>query len=94
MQRRRTRPRSVSCSRRSGAGRSAGGFPSTRVEDIDLSQKLRAVGAPAFVPQVVVTSARKFVALGVWRSFALVLAILVSHTFGWRLPPSFFADVR
>jgi len=72
----------------------AGGFPSTRVEDIDLSQKLRAVGAPAFVPQVVVTSARKFVALGVWRSFALVLAILVCHTFGWRLPPSFFADVR
>jgi len=72
----------------------AGGFPPTRVEDIDLSQKLRAVGAPAFVPQVVVTSARKFVALGVWRSFALVLAILVCHTFGWRLPPSFFADVR
>jgi rSAM/selenodomain-associated transferase 2 len=72
----------------------AGGFPPTRVEDIDLSQKLRTVGAPAFVPQAVVTSARKFVALGVWRSFALVLAILVCHTFGWRLPASFFADVR
>jgi hypothetical protein len=72
----------------------AGGFPPTRVEDIDLSQKLRAAGAPAFVPQAVVTSARKFVALGVWRGFALVLAILVCHTFGWRLPASFFADVR
>jgi rSAM/selenodomain-associated transferase 2 len=72
----------------------AGGFPPTRVEDIDLSRTLRAAGAPAFVPQVVVTSARKFVALGVWRAFALVIAILVCHTFGWRLPASFFADVR
>jgi rSAM/selenodomain-associated transferase 2 len=72
----------------------AGGFPPTRVEDIDLSQALRAIGASAFVPQAVVTSARKFVAMGVWRSFGRVLAILVCHSLGWRLPPAFFADVR
>ena len=72
----------------------AGGFPDGPVEDIVLCQRLRTLGEPAFIDREVVTSARKFVAMGVWRSFARVLAILVCHRAGWPLPRAFFTDVR
>lgn len=71
-----------------------GGFREAPLEDIVLCQRLRALGEPAFVDREVVTSARKFVAMGVWRSFGRVLAILVCHRVGWPLPRAFFADVR
>lgn len=72
----------------------AGGFPAGLVEDIGLSQRLRALGAPAFLDLAVTTSARKFVAMGVWRSFGRILAILVCLRFGLEPPRAFFADVR
>jgi len=72
----------------------AGGFPLQQVEDIALSEVLRAQGPPAFLPLTVVTDARKFVRAGVWRSFARVLAILVCLRIGLPLPQAFFADVR
>ena len=71
-----------------------GGFPLVRAEDIVLSQRLRAMGAPAFLAATVVTSSRKFERMGVWRSLARVLAILVCMRLGWRLPSAFFADIR
>src|SRR5262249_48439105 len=71
-----------------------GGFPEVLVEDIALCQRLRTLGPMAFLPQVVVTSSRKFVRVGVGRSFARVLAITVCLRVGLRPPRAFFADVR
>jgi rSAM/selenodomain-associated transferase 2 len=71
-----------------------GGFPHVVVEDIALCQRLRAVGSMSFLPLVVVTSSRKFVRMGVWRSFARVIAILLCLRMGVRPPRAFFADVR
>jgi rSAM/selenodomain-associated transferase 2 len=71
-----------------------GGFPAVQVEDIAISQRLRELGPPAFLPLAVVTDARKFVQAGVWRSFARVLAILVCLRVGAKPPQAFFADIR
>ena len=71
-----------------------GGFPDVMVEDIALCQRLRALGRMAFLPLVAVTSSRKFVRMGVWRSFARVIAILLCLRLGFRPPRAFFADVR
>jgi len=40
------------------------------------------------------TSARKFEQMGVWTSFARVLAILLCLRFGRKPPAAFFADIR
>lgn len=72
----------------------AGDFPDVQAEDIALSQTLRDMGSPAFIPLAVTTSARKFVQAGVWRSFARVLAILISLRLGRKPPQAFFADIR
>jgi rSAM/selenodomain-associated transferase 2 len=71
-----------------------GGFPEVAIEDIALSQRLRALGSMRFLPLVVVTSSRKFVRMGVWRSFARVLAILLCLRLGLKPPRGFFANVR
>ena len=71
-----------------------GGFPDRQVEDIALCERLRELGRPAFLPDEVVTSARKFEQMGVWRSFARVLAILLCRKTGRPLPQAFFADIR
>lgn len=72
----------------------AGGFPDQLVEDIALSQRLRAVAPAVFLPQAVITSARKFHAMGVWASFGRVLTILLCLRFGIAHRSAFFADVR
>jgi GT2 family glycosyltransferase len=51
----------------------AGGFPEQPLmEDIDLSQRLRAVGPPACLPQRVLTSGRRWEQRGVWRTIFLM----------------------
>jgi rSAM/selenodomain-associated transferase 2 len=72
----------------------AGGFPAVPAEDIALSQQLRAQAPPAFLAETVVTSSRKFEQMGVWRSFARVIAILVCLRLGRAVPVSFFANIR
>ena len=72
----------------------AGGFPLHPIEDIALSQRLKQFAPPAFLPLAVVTSARKFEQMGVWTSFARVLAILLCLRFGKKPPAAFFADIR
>ena len=72
----------------------AGGFPDVIAEDIALSQRLRAQGTMSFLPLEVTTSSRKFVRMGVWRSFARVIAILLCLRLGLAPPRAFFADVR
>ena len=71
-----------------------GGFPLRLAEDIAISEALRAKAPPAFLPLAVVTSARKFEQMGVWTSFARVLAILLCLRFGRKPPAAFFADIR
>jgi glycosyltransferase involved in cell wall biosynthesis len=63
------------------------GFPLRLAEDIAISEILRAKAAPAFLPLAVVTSSRKFEQMGVWTSFARVLAILLCLRFGRKPPP-------
>ena len=70
------------------------GFPLRLAEDIAISEILRARAAPAFLPLAVVTSSRKFQQMGVWTSFARVLAILLCLRFGRKPPAAFFADIR
>jgi rSAM/selenodomain-associated transferase 2 len=72
----------------------AGGFPLVPAEDIALSQQLRAHASPAFLAETVVTSSRKFEQMGVWRSLARILAILVCLRLGRPVPVSFFANIR
>ena len=71
-----------------------GGFPLQPIEDIALSRRLMQVGPPAFLPLAVVTSARKFEQMGVWTSFARVLAILLCLRLGRKPPVAFFTDIR
>ena len=72
----------------------AGGFPAVPAEDIALSQRLRAIAPPVLLPETVVTSSRKFEQMGIWRSFARVVAILVCLRLGRAVPVAFFANIR
>jgi rSAM/selenodomain-associated transferase 2 len=73
-----------------------GGFPLQPIlEDIAFCQRLALVTRPVLLDQHVVTDARKFVQMGVWRSFGRCLLILFCHTL--HLPiagRAFFADIR
>lgn len=71
-----------------------GGFPVRLAEDIAISQMLRNQAPPAFLPLAVVTSSRKFEQMGIWTSFARVLAILLCLRLGRKPPAAFFADIR
>jgi rSAM/selenodomain-associated transferase 2 len=73
-----------------------GGFPvGTVMEDVLFSEQLARVTRPRLLTPPVITDARKFIKLGVWRALGMVALILVCHEL--RLPrPSkaFFADIR
>lgn len=75
----------------------AGGFPAVdELEDVLLSERLRQSAPPVLLEATVVTSARRFLAQGVFRSFLRVLAILLQHELGMRaaLGRRFFDPVR
>jgi len=73
-----------------------GGFPEQPVlEDLLFSKKLKRVTRPIILNQCVVTDSRKFVQMGIWRSLARCLIILLCHVFKLPfLPKRFFADIR
>jgi len=71
-----------------------GGFPEGRLEDVRISERLLRRAPPVFLDLAVVTDSRKFVQMGIWRSFARVLAILACDRLGWPYPTAFFADIR
>ena len=73
-----------------------GGFPDQPcLEDIVFCRKLRHVCRPVLLEQHVVTDSRKFVQMGVWRSFGRCLLILLCHSLHLkRIPRAFFAEVR
>ena len=73
-----------------------GGFPNRPIlEDVALCERLIAVTTPLLLSPPVVTDARKFLKMGVWRSFVRVLLIILHVEFHLPvLPRSFFRDVR
>ena len=73
-----------------------GGFPEVPIlEDVAFCQKLLCVTTPVLLAPPVVTDARKFIKMGLWRSFARVLLIILHVEFGLPvLPRVFFQDIR
>ncbi|HKC95201.1 MAG TPA: TIGR04283 family arsenosugar biosynthesis glycosyltransferase [Nitrospira sp.] len=73
-----------------------GGFPDHPVlEDVSFCEKLIRVVTPVLLSPPVLTDARKFVKMGVWRSFARVLLIILHVEFRFPvLPRAFFRDIR
>lgn len=73
-----------------------GGFPNLPIlEDVAFCERLVQETTPVVLSPPVVTDARKFLKMGVWRSFLRVLLIIlhVEHGFPY-LPRVFFQDVR
>jgi rSAM/selenodomain-associated transferase 2 len=73
-----------------------GGFPNQPIlEDVAFCEKLIKVTRPLLLSPSVVTDARKFLKMGVWRSFLRVLLIILHVEFRLpTLPRAFFQDVR
>ena len=73
-----------------------GGFPNQPIlEDIAFCERLITVTTPRLLSPPVVTDARKFLKMGVWRSFVRVLLIILHVEFRLPvLPRSFFQDIR
>ncbi len=73
-----------------------GGFPDQSIlEDVAFGEKLLRVTTPVLLSPPVVTDARKFLQMGVWRSFVRVLLIILHVEFKLPyLPRVFFQDIR
>lgn len=73
-----------------------GGFPNQpMLEDVAFCERLLRVTTPLLLAPPVVTDSRKFVQMGVWRSFVRVLLIILHVEFRLPyLPRVFFQDVR
>ncbi len=73
-----------------------GGFPSQPIlEDVAFCEKLVRVVTPVLLAPPVQTDSRKFVQMGIWRSFVRVLLIILYVEFRLPvLPRVFFQDIR
>ena len=73
-----------------------GGFPEVPIlEDVEFCENLVRVTTPLLLATPVITAPRKFLKMGVWRSFARVLLIILHVQFHLPvLPRAFFRDVR
>ncbi len=73
-----------------------GGFPDQPIlEDVAFGEKLLGLTTPVLLSPPVVTDARKFLQMGVWRSFVRVLLIILHVEFKLPyLPRVFFQDIR
>ncbi len=73
-----------------------GGFPNMRIlEDVAFCETLLKVTNPLILSSYVVTDARKFLKMGIWRSFVRVLLIILHVEFRLPvLPRAFFQDIR
>ncbi len=73
-----------------------GGFPNQPIlEDVAFCERLIAVTTPLLLSPSVVTDARKFLKMGIWRSFFRVLLIILHVEFRLPvLPRTFFKDIR
>ena len=60
-----------------------------------FSEKLVRVTAPVILDEPILTDSRKFVTMGIWRSLARVLLIILCVEFRLPVVPrGFFQDVR
>lgn len=73
-----------------------GGFPEVPIlEDVAFCEQLVQATTPLLLSPPVVTDARKFLKMGVWRSLVRVLLIILHVQFHVPfLPRAFFQDVR
>lgn len=73
-----------------------GGFPNQPIlEDVAFCEQLIKITTPLLLSPPVVTEARKFLKMGVWRSFFRVLLIILHVEFRLPvLPRVFFQDIR
>jgi rSAM/selenodomain-associated transferase 2 len=73
-----------------------GGFPNQSVlEDVAFCERLIKVTEPLLLFPPVITDARKFLKMGVWRSFLRVLLIILHVEYRLPvLPRVFFQDIR
>lgn len=73
-----------------------GGFPNQSIlEDVAFCEKLIKETNPVLLFPPVITDARKFLKMGIWRSFLRVLLIILHVEFRLPiLPRAFFQDVR
>ena len=73
-----------------------GGFPNQPIlEDVVFCEKLLTVTNPLLLSPPVVTDARKFLKMGVWKSFVRVLLIILHVEYRLPvLPRLFFQDIR
>lgn len=73
-----------------------GGFPHQPIlEDVVFCERLIRVTTPLLLSPPVITDARKFIKMGIWRSFIRVLLIILHVEFRLPvLPRAFFQDVR
>jgi rSAM/selenodomain-associated transferase 2 len=73
-----------------------GGFPNRPIlEDVAFCEKLIKITKPLLLSPSVVTDARKFLKMGIWRSFFRVLLVILHVEFRLPvLPRAFFQDVR
>jgi len=74
----------------------AGGFPNQPIlEDVAFCERLIKLTTPVLLAPSVVTDARKFVKMGIWKSFVRVLLIILHVEFRLPiLPRTFFQDIR
>lgn len=72
------------------------GFPNVPIlEDVRFGEKLRRETSPLLLDVAVTTDARKFLKMGIWRSFARVLLIILCCELKLPIPArAFFRDVR
>ncbi len=73
-----------------------GGFPDQPIlEDVALCERLLRRTSLRLLSPPVITDSRKFVKMGIWRSLARVLLIILHVEHGWPyLPRAFFRDIR
>ncbi len=81
---------------RQGLFERIGRFPDQPIlEDIAFGDKLLQYTVPQVLQSSVVTDARKFLRMGIWRSLTRVLLIILHVEYGLpTLTPAFFQDIR
>jgi rSAM/selenodomain-associated transferase 2 len=63
--------------------RHLGGYRDMRIlEDLDFSRRLRRLGGSALIQTPLLTSGRRFLARGPWRTFVFIVWLLGLHTIG------------
>jgi rSAM/selenodomain-associated transferase 2 len=68
---------------RASVFRRLGGYPDVALlEDLILSQRLKRTGVTALIRTPLLTSGRRFLARGPWRTFSFIVWLLLLHTLG------------